>query len=63
MMDVKELRRLMDAMRAADVAELELEWDGTEGTPGGRVALRRASAWPCRSASSATCSRPARPWV
>lgn len=44
MMDVKELRRLMDAMRAADVAELELEWDGTEGTPGGRVALRRASA-------------------
>lgn len=44
MMDVKELRRLMDAMRAADVAELELEWDGTEGRPGGRVALRRASA-------------------
>lgn len=44
MMDVKELKRLMDAMRAADVAELELEWDGTEGRPGGRVALRRASA-------------------
>ena len=44
MMDVKELKRLMDAMRAADVAELELEWDGTEGRPGGRGAVRRASA-------------------
>ena len=41
MMDVKELKRLMDAMKAAGVAELELEWDGSEDRPGGRVALRR----------------------
>ena len=41
MMDVKELRRLMDAMKATGVAELELEWDGSEDRPGGRVALRR----------------------
>jgi acetyl-CoA carboxylase biotin carboxyl carrier protein len=40
-MEIKELKRLMDAMAAADVAELEYEWDGTETTPGGRVALRR----------------------
>jgi len=43
-MDVKELKRLMDAMRAAGVAELELEWDGSEERPGGRVALRRPPA-------------------
>ena len=42
-MDVKELKRLMDAMKATGVAELELEWDGSEGRPGGRVALRRES--------------------
>jgi acetyl-CoA carboxylase biotin carboxyl carrier protein len=46
MMDVKDLKRLMDAMAAADVAELELEWDGSEERPGGRVALRRAVAAP-----------------
>jgi acetyl-CoA carboxylase biotin carboxyl carrier protein len=46
MMDVKDLKRLMDAMAAADVAELELEWDGSEERPGGRVALRRAAAAP-----------------
>ncbi len=40
-MDVKELKRLMDAMANADVTELEYEWDGTEGSPGGRVNLRR----------------------
>jgi len=40
-MDVKELKRLMDAMKATGTAELELEWDGTEERPGGRVALRR----------------------
>jgi acetyl-CoA carboxylase biotin carboxyl carrier protein len=43
-MDVKELKRLMDAMKATGVAELELEWDGSEERPGGRVALRRESA-------------------
>jgi acetyl-CoA carboxylase biotin carboxyl carrier protein len=43
MMDVKDLKRLMDAMAAAGVAELELEWDGSEERPGGRVALRRAA--------------------
>jgi acetyl-CoA carboxylase biotin carboxyl carrier protein len=43
MMDVKDLKRLMDAMAAAGVAELELEWDGSEERPGGRVALRRPS--------------------
>jgi len=43
-MDVKELRRLMDAMKATGVAELELEWDGSEDRPGGRVALRREGA-------------------
>ncbi len=41
MMEVKDLKRLMDAMAAADVTELELEWDGSEGAPGGRVGLRR----------------------
>jgi acetyl-CoA carboxylase biotin carboxyl carrier protein len=41
MMDVKDLKRLMDAMAAAGVAELEFEWDGSEERPGGRVALRR----------------------
>jgi len=40
-MDVKELKRLMDAMRTTGVAELELEWDGSEERPGGRVHLRR----------------------
>jgi acetyl-CoA carboxylase biotin carboxyl carrier protein len=40
-MDVKELKRLMDAMAAAGVVEVEYEWDGNETTPGGRVALRR----------------------
>jgi acetyl-CoA carboxylase biotin carboxyl carrier protein len=40
-MQLKDLKRLMDAMAAADVAELEYEWDGTEDVPGGRVALRR----------------------
>ena len=40
-MDVKELKRLMDAMRTTGVAELELEWDGSEERPGGRVLLRR----------------------
>ena len=43
-MQLKDLKRLMDAMAAADVAELEYEWDGTEETPGGRVALRRGAA-------------------
>jgi len=43
-MQLKDLKRLMDAMAAADVAELEYEWDGTEDTPGGRVALRRGAA-------------------
>jgi acetyl-CoA carboxylase biotin carboxyl carrier protein len=42
-MDVKELKRLMDAMKATGMAELELEWDGSEERPGGRVALRRES--------------------
>ena len=42
-MDVKELKRLMDAMKATGTAELELEWDGTEERAGGRVALRRES--------------------
>ena len=42
-MQLKDLKRLMDAMAAADVAELEYEWDGTEDTPGGRVALRRGA--------------------
>ena len=27
MMDVKDLKRLMDAMASADVAELEFEWE------------------------------------
>jgi acetyl-CoA carboxylase biotin carboxyl carrier protein len=40
-MQLKDLKRLMDAMAAADVAELEYEWDGTDEAPGGRVALRR----------------------
>ena len=44
MMDVKDLKRLMDAMAAAGVAEFEFEWDGSEERPGGRVALRRAAA-------------------
>jgi acetyl-CoA carboxylase biotin carboxyl carrier protein len=43
-MQLKDLKRLMDAMAAADVAELEYEWDGTEDAPGGRVALRRGAA-------------------
>jgi acetyl-CoA carboxylase biotin carboxyl carrier protein len=42
MMDVKDLKRLMDAMATAGVDELEFEWDGSEERPGGRVALRRA---------------------
>ncbi len=42
-MDAKELKRLMDAMKATGTAELELEWDGSEERPGGRVALRRES--------------------
>ncbi|MFN2322178.1 MAG: acetyl-CoA carboxylase biotin carboxyl carrier protein [Trueperaceae bacterium] len=42
-MQLKDLKRLMDAMAAADVADLEYEWDGTEDTPGGRVALRRGA--------------------
>jgi acetyl-CoA carboxylase biotin carboxyl carrier protein len=45
MMDFRELKRLMEAMRATGTAELELEWDGEEGRPGGRVALRRAAAF------------------
>lgn len=44
-MDLRELKRLMEAMRATGTAELELEWDGAEGRPGGRVALRRAEAF------------------
>ena len=42
-MQLKDLKRLMDAMAAADVAELEYEWDGTQDGPGGRVALRRGA--------------------
>lgn len=42
-MEIKELKRLMDAMAAADVAELEYEWEGTDTAPGGRVALRRGA--------------------
>jgi len=42
-MDVKEIKRLMDAMAAAGVVEIEYEWDGSEGAPGGRVALRRGA--------------------
>jgi len=52
-MDVKELKRLMDAMRTTGVAELELEWDGSEERPGGRVRLRRDAP---RSASVAPAS-------
>ncbi|MBW6456125.1 MAG: acetyl-CoA carboxylase biotin carboxyl carrier protein [Trueperaceae bacterium] len=52
-MDVKELKRLMDAMKATGTAELELEWDGSEERPGGRVALRRdAPALPGMAATS-----------
>jgi translation elongation factor P len=53
MMDVKDLKRLMDAMAAAGVAELELEWDGSEERPGGRVALRRAAAAPVATVAPA----------
>jgi acetyl-CoA carboxylase biotin carboxyl carrier protein len=58
-MDVKELKRLMDAMKAAGVAELELEWDGSEDRPGGRVALRREGV----AAASGVPSLPALPPV
>jgi acetyl-CoA carboxylase biotin carboxyl carrier protein len=44
-MDLKELKRLMEAMRATGTAELELEWDGSEEQPGGRVLLRRPEAF------------------
>jgi len=44
MMDLKDLKRLMDAMAPAGVVEIEFEWDGSEAGPGGRVALRRAVA-------------------
>ena len=57
MMDVKELRRLMDAMKATGVSELELEWDGGEDRPGGRVALRREGT----TAAGGVPSQPAPP--
>jgi len=61
-MDVKELKRLMDAMKATGTAELELEWDGTEERPGGRVALRRESAAPQGAPAAAwTAASPAAP--
>ena len=59
MLDVKELKRLMDAMKAAGVAELELEWDGSEDRPGGRVALRREGV----AAAGGAVSLPALPPV
>lgn len=40
-MEFKEIKRLMVAMRSEGVAELELEWDGAEDQPGGRLLLRR----------------------
>ena len=59
-MDAKELKRLMDAMKATGTAELELEWDGSEERPGGRVALRRESAVvPAASAAGAAPALPA----
>ena len=52
MMDVKELKRLMDAMKATGMAELELEGDGNDERPGGRVALRREGATAAGSVAS-----------
>jgi acetyl-CoA carboxylase biotin carboxyl carrier protein len=61
-MDVKELKRLMDAMKATGVAELELEWDGSEERPGGRVALRReATTQPGVAVAPAGAAAPALP--
>jgi acetyl-CoA carboxylase biotin carboxyl carrier protein len=45
MMDFKELKRLMEVMRETGTAELELEWDGAEAKPGGRLLLRRPEAF------------------
>jgi len=45
MMDSKELKRLMEVMRETGTAELELEWDGGEAKPGGRLLLRRPEAF------------------
>lgn len=41
---VKDVKRLMDAMAAAGVTDLEIEWDGHEELPGGRVSLKRQRA-------------------
>jgi acetyl-CoA carboxylase biotin carboxyl carrier protein len=58
-MDVKEIKRLMDAMAAAGVVEIEYEWDGSESVPGGRVALRRGVAAAPAPAPSYVASLPA----
>jgi acetyl-CoA carboxylase biotin carboxyl carrier protein len=55
-MDLKELKRLMEVMRSTGMAELELEWDGSEERPGGRVLLRRPEAF---SATAALAVPPA----
>ncbi len=60
-MDVKELKRLMDAMKATGTAELELEWDGSEERPGGRVALRRES--PVMPGGPASPGAPTQPGI
>ena len=45
MMDSKELKRLMEAMRETGTAELDFEWHGNETKPGGRLLLRRPEAF------------------
>lgn len=59
MMDAKELKRLMEVMRDTGTAELELEWDGSERAPAGRVLLRRPEAFVSNHAPMLMSASPA----
>jgi acetyl-CoA carboxylase biotin carboxyl carrier protein len=43
-MDVRDLRRLMEAMQATGTSDVELEWEATAERPAQRIVLRRAVA-------------------
>ena len=44
MIDVRDLKRLMEAMAATGTSDVEVEWEATPDRPAGRVVVRRALA-------------------
>jgi acetyl-CoA carboxylase biotin carboxyl carrier protein len=61
MMDVRDLKRLMEAMAATGTTDVELDWEATADRPAVRVVVRRAASAPAVAPAPVALVAPAAP--